>query len=144
MFWRSDLFEQLEYEQIFKMVDKCMKLRQANKTDTKRHTQPEWWDNDCDLAKSTKYRLLLRFRLTTMYSDLQRYLQSRTIFRNLCRAKRLRLESKRRTELLEDNNIPTSCWGKIKRAGSSKTMIDSTILPFWRTMGKLFYRTVRS
>lgn len=116
-----------EFEQIFKTVGKCMKQRQTNKTDTKRHTQPEWWDNDCDIAKSTKYRSLRRFRLTNMNSDLQRYLQCRTIFRNLCRAKRLRMESKRRTELLEDNNIPKSFWSKIKRAGNSKTRVDSTI-----------------
>ena len=62
-----------------------------------------------------------------MNSDLQRYLQGRTIFRNLCRDKRLRMESKRRTELVEDNNIPNSFWSKIKRAGNSKTMVDSTI-----------------
>lgn len=37
------------------------------------------------------------------------------------------LESKRRNELLKDNNVPKSVWSKIKRAGSRTDKPDASI-----------------
>lgn len=42
-----------------------MKVCPNNKLRNFRHRQPEWWDADCDVAKSVKYNLLWKYRFKT-------------------------------------------------------------------------------
>ena len=48
-------------------------------------SQPSWWKNECRKAKATKYAFLDTFRQTHTEQDRQNYLESKSIFKMLCR-----------------------------------------------------------
>ena len=82
------------------------------------NTQPAWWDSDCAEAKCRKNRKLRLFRVSNSKPDLDAYLQSRRLFKNLCNAKRLAKQRQRRTNLLESSKKPAEFWKCIKSANS--------------------------
>jgi hypothetical protein len=49
----------------------------------------EWWDKECNDARRNKTRLLNIFRRTRSPNDLHVYMDSKTIYNNLCRTKSL-------------------------------------------------------
>jgi len=75
---------------LFKNAGQCMKRSHPRPKTNKRNTtnkQPEWWDEVCTKAKYDKYHNLRRYRRTNSKHDLDIYLTSKNVFKNLCRAK---------------------------------------------------------
>ena len=97
---------------------KCLRKTTCSSKGTKRKSshsqQPEWWDEECDKLKTDKYSKLHRFRLTKSRTDLQSYINSKNIFKNMCRAKRLSVQCKHRQELLENRKRPAAFWKSVK------------------------------
>ena len=69
-------------------------------------SQPSWWNNKCCKAKATKYALLNTFRQTHTEEDRQNYLESKSIFKMLCREnKRLEKEKLKQKLNVHDTRL---------------------------------------
>ena len=93
---------------------------------TKR-SQPKWFDKDCKLLKTEKFKCLKRFRRSRCNEDLETYLESRKSFKALCAAKKSSYNSKQLDDLLDSMNNPNSFWKKVKNIVKSKRSNDNNI-----------------
>ena len=108
----------------------CMQPKQRKRDNTKRGNAP-WWDLECECAKRTKYELLDRFHHTNSKEDLEDYLRSKRLLKNICERKK---ESHRETNM---KNLLNACsspnskafWQQIKGllAASGDRFRHSTI-----------------
>lgn len=62
-----------DFTHIFKQAGVSMKKRRSNRAQPP-VVQPEWWDNECEVAKYVKYRSLREFRVTNHRDDYELYL----------------------------------------------------------------------
>ncbi len=123
-----------------------MKRSHPRPKTNKRNTtnkQPEWWDEVCTKAKYDKYHNLRRYRRTNSKHDLDIYLTSKNVFKNLCRAKCLSLKRQRRNLLIENNKNPR-CFGKSIKHASDRENCNTNVIDadIWREyFEKLFSDT---
>jgi len=82
--------------------------------------QPQWWDMDCDNMKHLKYRLLNKFRQTRLDTDLLKYKQARTEFKQLCDNKSRLFKAKECDKLVEEGNNPRNMWKCMKNLTRTK------------------------
>ena len=69
--------------------------------------QPKWWDKNLASLKKDKYMYLHIFHLSNNTYDLEMYLQSKRLFKNMCSVKRKEYDNKIVIDLVEkasDNN----------------------------------------
>ena len=90
-------------------------------------SQPKWFDKDCKLLKTEKFKCLKRFRWSRCNEDLETYLESRKSFKALCAAKKSSYNSKQLDDLLDSMNNPNSFWKKVKNIVKSKRSYDNNI-----------------
>ena len=65
--------------------------------------QPEWWDDDCDRAKSNKFYLLGKFRHTNSALDFNHYKTAKSSLNRLVKLKDLNF--KRQNEMSSLNVV---------------------------------------
>ena len=92
-----------------------------------KRSQPKWFDKDCKLLKTEKFKCLKRFRRSRCNEDLETYLESRKSFEALCAAKKSSYNSKQLDDLLDSMNNPNSFWKKVKNIVKSKRSYDYNI-----------------
>ena len=79
-------------------------------------SQPSWWNKECRKAKANKYALLNTFRQTHIAQDRQNYLESKSIFKMLCREnERLEKENSKQKVILNIDD-PQLFWRTLKES----------------------------
>ena len=73
-------------------------------------TDPAWWDRSCHEAKTSKYSLLRRFRITNNYLEFKRYVEVRNHFKSICSRKKSKFLLNKRQTLINSRNNPTDFW----------------------------------
>ena len=91
---------------------KCHPCRYVQKS------QPDWWEEQCDLLKSKKVHLLRRFRININVNDLQLYKVSKGKFKQACRVKKVNYQQRRRSFLVSVKNNPEKFWKALKSCNS--------------------------
>ena len=94
---------------------------------THENTQPEWWDNDCQLLKSYKFNMLRKFRFSNNNLDSIAYKRAKNRFKNTCHSKRSKLEKSKRKELLNASKNPKQYWRLIKQNCNKKINLSDQI-----------------
>ena len=91
-------------------MKKCNKLKQHRKP------QPMWWDTECNLAKEDKYNELKNFRKTNTQESLNKFLDKKKDFRELCTKKKVQHNNTVLEELNESCKDSNSkqFWQKVK------------------------------
>ena len=84
-----------------------------------------WWDNDCEVAKSTKYRALRKFRNTNSRTDLQFYKTNRNRFKALTKRKKINYHLAKRQTLVNSRKDPRKFWNLIKQDSKLKSANDA-------------------
>ena len=79
-------------------------------------SQPSWWNNDCRKAKANKYALLNIFRQTHTEQDRQNYLESKSMFKMLCREKKRLEKVKLEQKLILNVDDPRLFWRTLKES----------------------------
>ena len=111
---------------IYRKAGESMKVKVFNKKGDN-YSQPEWWDNKCQLLKSNKHSLLRKFRFTNRNIDLITYKKVKNRFKNVCRSKRLKLEKTKRKELLDASKNPKECWKVLKQNCNKKSDLSKYV-----------------
>jgi len=107
--------------EVYKLSAQKMRVRRVVHTNARGdQTQPAWWDNECEQAKSCKYSLLRRFRWSNIADDFSLYKQARNKFKSICDRKKSQLQYDKRTELMRASRNPTLFWSLLKRDHISK------------------------
>ena len=83
---------------------------------TSNMSQPSWWNNECRKAKATKYALLNTFRQTHTEEDRQNYLESKSIFKMLCRENKRLEKEKLKQKLILKVDDPRLFWKTLKES----------------------------
>ena len=73
-----------------------------------------WRDDKYHEAKTLKYSLLRRFRITNDHNDLIRYTKARNSFKNICSIKKATFLRKKRELLIKNSSNPTDFWRTIR------------------------------
>ena len=92
-------------------------------------SQSEWFDNnnECVRLKAMKYQNLRRFRSTGRMDDLQKYKQSKEIFKQTCKLKKEEFKKSVCNKLLYLTNNPTKFWKYLISIQTSKTISKNSI-----------------
>jgi len=89
-------------------------MRTIRRNFNRYQNNPHWWDSACSKAKREKYSLLRRFRWTNEPADFHLYKNSRRSFKNLCHAKKILYQNKKRKVLIDSRKYPQDFWSVIK------------------------------
>ena len=81
------------------ILDKCIscaaeKIQSKKFKTAKTCEQPDWFDSECSKLKIEKYNRLHAFHSTGLQEDLNTYLESKRIFKNVCHLKKLKYNEK--------------------------------------------------
>ena len=89
----------------------------------------EWWDKECEISRRRKGRLLSSFRSSRSPADLAVYLEAKTTYNKLCKAKsrkhKHQLLHSLKQSLRDNNNV----WSSIKHMTKSHGPIANDITP---------------
>ena len=80
---------------------------------TRSNNQP-WFDSELQQLKREKHKTLRRFRLSRSNEDLNIYLHSRNVFKNVIKTKKDKYHQKKLDSLLASVNESKSFWSKLK------------------------------
>ena len=105
-------------------LDECVsfaaeQIQPKNKskaTQYKNGIQPNWFDEECDTLKRNKYKKLHTFHSTGQKKDLDEYLDSKRVFKNKCRLKRVMYNKTKANDIIRKFAEPNckGFWGEIK------------------------------
>ncbi|WAR15318.1 hypothetical protein MAR_005423, partial [Mya arenaria] len=113
---------------VFKNAGEDMCVRQNGSSRmTVENEQPDWWCKACDTAKQTKYKLLRRYRISNNSEDLQKYIDARNAFKNICRSKKEAAERSNREKLIDSRNNPKEFWRQVKKSNKINVVKDNNI-----------------
>ena len=96
-------------------------MRAQNIKITTSTTDPAWWDRSCHEAKTLKYSLLRRFRITNNYLDFKRYVEARNHFKSICSRKKAKFLLNKRQTLINSSNNPTDFWRVLRMRSENRS-----------------------
>ena len=96
-----------------------MKCRSPNTHNTrvnnKQRDNAEWWSADCEMAKTDKQHKLRTYRNSRSDGDLHIYLNSKRIFKSLCRKRQYNHNNIIYGELRKATRCSSEVWASIKK-----------------------------
>ena len=96
-------------------------MRAQKNQDHESTTDPAWWDRSCHEAKTSKYSLLRRFRITNNYSNLKRYVEVQNHFKSICSRKKAKFLLNKRQTLINSSNNPTDFWRVLRMSSENRS-----------------------
>ena len=125
---KSTFFEKLANQNIdsaINLLNNCIKnstARQYDKYKNNPKKQPGWFDRECEELKRKKFEALDRFHHTNSEPDLHFYLNSKRLFKNLCKTKKCAFNRVEAGLLLDNSLKPNSknFWKQIKHLTTPK------------------------
>ena len=103
------------------------KMHSTCNGNNKAKSQPEWFDDECVRLKAVKYQNLRKFRNTGSMEDLQRYKQSKEVFKQTCKCKKEEYKEGVREKLLSLMKEPTKVWKYLKSLQTGITGSNNSI-----------------
>ena len=85
---------------------------------------PEWWDEQCEVLKSSKYIALRKYRNTHYENDLALYKAKKNDFKAKCRINKLKLQKSKREKLIKAKKNPKDMWKLIKQSNKKAVSDD--------------------
>ena len=116
-----------DFVKVFQVSGDIMEVNYNRSRNCDNVQQSLWWDPAYDKAKSLKYKLLRKFRLTNAQDDFISYKMQRKWFKALCKLKKNKFQQKCRSALIDTKDNPKLIWQTIKDNSSLKHKTDNAI-----------------